>query len=367
MIDPKDLISIYGVVALARGAGHRLTDSSFRSYVSRGDAPAPATHYRRQPFWHREAVLGWLERRQDGRRAEAPHPPRLQLNITHELDIAPSIGDAELAEAALDQLPRIIKDSAELVGLNRQRKDTVARRLEQTPTTPWRLDTVLTKVRENRRIREDEAALAKFSDRLAEAETFHRAACDDYEATIQWLSAVQAWATSRAATVSAEREARQASEWMATLDDDVPTSDLTTTRAYADEDPSRVSYIVGSPKRWADMNAEERANVPESRIILTGADFAYTWRVPGHIGDWRLSWHRTHLYLERRNPTSRGLVLPLAEVPSAVGLLEYEIAWLRPFEQISNLSGATGLLLREIQLQDRVGWPLLDRSANLKR
>lgn len=365
MIDPKDLISIYGVVALARGAGHRLTDSSFRSYVSRGDAPVPATHYRRQPFWHREAVWGWLQRRQDGRRAEAPRPPRLQLGVTQELDLAPSIGDAELAEAALDQLPRIIKDSAELVGLNRQRKDTVAQRLEQAPKTPWRLDTALAKIRENRRIREDEAALAKFSDRLAEAEAFHRAACDDYEAAIQWLSTVQAWATFRTATVSAEREARQASEWMATLDDEVPTSEITTTRAYADEDPSRVSYIVGSPKHWADMDTKERANVPESRIILTGADFAYTWRVPGHSGDWRLSWHRTHLYLEKRSSTARGLVLPLAEVPSAVGLLDYEIAWLSPFEQISNLSGATGLLLREIQLQEKAGWPLLVRGWDL--
>ncbi len=45
-------------------SGRRIAPATFRSYVSRGQAPAAAVRIGREPLWQRSAINAWLRERQ---------------------------------------------------------------------------------------------------------------------------------------------------------------------------------------------------------------------------------------------------------------------------------------------------------------
>lgn len=57
-----DLLTVAEVLALLAERGRTITASTWRAYVARGQAPAPARRISRTPLWDRADVLAWATR-----------------------------------------------------------------------------------------------------------------------------------------------------------------------------------------------------------------------------------------------------------------------------------------------------------------
>lgn len=349
---------MYGAVALSWWKGRRCTESTFRTYVSRGDAPEPVTRVRRQPFWSRKQLEAWLAADVDQRRAAPVDPPALELADPSLLDVEEDSGDAIRAAQALEQLPGVIAELEQIVGANQRRQDAVVERHQDAVLTSLSPGAIVEWAMASRRARAEEQEIELLAGRVDRALPHLQAARGDLERTKQWIEQVRAWSTAVATDLAAERESRTADAWLRGLDDHLPLDGALTTVEYALADPARVSYLISSGQRtWADLSPEERRAVEPGAIVLDGADFGYRWVIPIRAGEWRLSWRRSEMYFELRAPHEDPIVLPLASIEPPAALLRDEIEWLAPFERIQSTPGAAGLLLREIELEDSVGWP----------
>lgn len=365
----RDLVSVYGAVALSWGKGRRCTESTFRTYVSRGDAPEPVTRVRRQPFWSRAQLGAWLAADVDQRRSAPVDPPALELADPGLLDVEEDSGDAVFAAQALERLPGVIAELEQIVGANRRRQEAVVERHQDAVLTSLSPGAIVEWAMASRRARADQQEIERLAGRVDRALPHLQAARGDLERTKQWIEQVRAWSTAVATDLAAERESRTADAWLRGLDEHLPLDGALPTVEYALADPSRVSYLINSgqgpwgafaPEQkplWGDLSPEERRAVDPGAIVLDGADFGYRWSIPIRAGEWRLSWHRSEMYFEFRSPHEDPIVLPLASIEPPATLLRDEIEWLAPFERIQSTPGAAGLLLREIELEDSVGWP----------
>lgn len=57
-----DRLTVTEVLALLVEQGRTITASTWRAYVARGQAPAPAVHISRTPLWDRAEVIAWNTR-----------------------------------------------------------------------------------------------------------------------------------------------------------------------------------------------------------------------------------------------------------------------------------------------------------------
>ncbi len=57
-----DLLTVADVLTLLTELGRPISASTWRAYVARGQAPAPAAHISRTPLWDRAEVIAWNAR-----------------------------------------------------------------------------------------------------------------------------------------------------------------------------------------------------------------------------------------------------------------------------------------------------------------
>lgn len=63
-MDIRGLLTVDQVLALFTDeTGKIIAAKTFRSYVARGRAPAPAEHIGRTPLWKRNDILAWIRDR----------------------------------------------------------------------------------------------------------------------------------------------------------------------------------------------------------------------------------------------------------------------------------------------------------------
>lgn len=382
-------VSTLGAIGQAyRIADVRTTLSSFRSYVSRGEAPAPAFKVGRQPFWDRQDIWTWAKKfaqKSPTRNAEAEPPGALALGQwTHRaLGSLPAPGEAsdvERAYLALTHLPRYIAQC----GQAEAHHGRMAREQEEASlrvATPAR---TLADHWDGWRLRRQTAASSDAADtyRRWQQETRQAMAAAQRElgATQEWLTRVQAW-TAEQTVIRRRRETDTAFEgWLeaAAAQHRVSSAELIPTHVYAANDRHRIAYLMdaASGPNAEDLTFEALSKARRGSIALAGADFGYEWRVltehdPAFLNrsvseaaaGWRLSWNQctTEMYLERRKERVQPMVYPLTSLPTSA-TFEAVVAWMEPFETLSRFPGAFGVLKQEIAIQEASGWVSLDRD-----
>lgn len=387
-------VSVLGAVALAYSAARvKVTLSSFRSYVSRGDAPAPAFREGRQPFWDSAEVRKWANEyasRTQGPVAEVEPPGPLLLSSWREpgaeIPGAGKISDLERAYLALEQLPKVIdRYSAMATGLAvraQEFEEDLAMAPERpsfwaNPAENWRAARALRAVRDG---------MPALKGRHLEYEVLRDQATAELEHVAGWLERAVAWLPLRAEVRRRQQLHSAFDDWLlsAALESVLPRGAVQSTYEFAVADPARVSYLLGGSesggRSWPTRHIASHPEIPQNSIVLAGVDFGFRWHVyeehgiapakstPGVAnsgGDWRIAWiPETHeLYAELRDSGTNGVHL-ITTVPE-VATFESMLTWLSPFESIQRFPGAFGLLQQEIAIQKSTGWRGL-ASLNLE-
>jgi len=77
MANPHRLTTDQVVDLIKEETGTELSASTFRGYVSRGQAPAPVEKIGRTPLWKRSEIVAWANNRPgQGARIDIPKPRR---------------------------------------------------------------------------------------------------------------------------------------------------------------------------------------------------------------------------------------------------------------------------------------------------
>lgn len=356
-------LSIYGAIATAHSRDVHLTESGFRSYVSRGNIPSPTLRHERQPFWAPKDITEWAQP-VDRRRQPEPAPPEpLNLRASNLLDPAP-VEDPQLAHAALLQLPERI---VELEAVANAHHERAAQAIEasEPPTlgqlTPLELSRWWN---ESRRARAQRELSDTHFTREVEAWAELEAAREDLARAGAWLERTRAWLAWAARDLELRDEHTAFDRWLATVSDELRPTVFTPIRDWVLEDASRVAWIHRGPHHsaaamgsWDALSLPERREYPIEHIVLGGGDFGYRWTVPGLPGACRLSWIEDtgELYFVQATQITHPAVAPIAVLPAGSSF-HAVMDWLRPFEQIAAHSSAYGLLALEIGLQQSTAW-----------
>lgn len=342
----KGPTSVYGALAVAHAHGVHLTESSFRSAVSRGKAPRPALSEGRQPYWQRSDITSWATGFTDGRRGERPPAPgALALRAPENLkgDVS---GELEQAYQAATQLPEEISNLEQTIAALEQRYQSITAPPEPTSkaskTGPLNLRELFKNARS---ARSDEQTLAWLTPYLDETRDELTSARHDLGRAIEWLPKAQAWIEWAQYRLTTRGEHGSFTRWL--------------------ENQSAAHADTGRTVTVTDWIAEDDARVArtetthsgEPRTILNGADFGYSWTVPGIDRDCRMSWIQAtgELYLVNADPARQHIVRVIATIPRGTSIDEM-ISWLEPFESIMDTPGAYGLLMLEIALQQTTDW-----------
>lgn len=390
-------VSTLGAIALAsQHAQVRVTLSSFRTYVSRGEAPAAVLREGRQPFWNPDDIRAWAEsfasrtQRQDG---DIAPPPPLLLSDWREVrgTAIPAAGEAsELvrAYAAREQLPSMIASFAKAEAAHATSAQIAQVELDEELDTGWSLSTLLANSRTLRAKRATREGLPLLLEaQRINAERRERATAE-LEHVEEWIAAAEEWVPARAEQRRRQDAQRAFEEWLQELGEQsrIPTTGLFDTRDFAILNPARVSYLTGNKAEdepgWRQNAAEVLAGERGNGIVLAGADFGYKWLLEhdledaagadnhdwgargGWDGRWRLSWAQEtgELYFETRT-ARRGLVALVGRIPDVAGF-QAVYTWLAPFEALQRTRGAYALLMQEIQIQESTGWRGLSALAS---
>lgn len=393
-------VSTLGAIALAsQHAQVRVTLSTFRTYVSRGEAPAAVLREGRRPFWNPDDIRAWAESfasRTQGKDSDVAPPPPLQLSDWHEvrgasIPVAAEASELVRAYAAREQLPSMIASFAKAEANHATSAQIEHDDLDEELYTGWSLSTLLA----NSRILRAKRATREGLPLLLEAQRINaerrERATAELEHVEEWIEAAEEWVPARAEQRRRQDTQRAFEEWLQELGEQsrIPTTGLFDTRDFAILNPARVSYLVGNRPEdepgWRQNAAEVLAGERGDDIVLAGADFGNEWLLEhdledvveadshgwgvrgGWDGRWRLSWaHETgELYFETRT-ARRGLVALVGRIPDVAGF-QAVYTWLAPFEALQRTPGAYALLTQEIQIQESTGWRGLSVLASTEQ
>lgn len=373
-------LSIYGALAVAYDHGTRLTLPTFRGYVSNGDAPKPAAHVGRQPFWERSEITAWAsEFLRDARKQEPVQGPgRLELEIIDHLNAQwleldseqiEVMSDAELAFECWKRLPGLISRLRNLQHSWAQKVKWHADELElysERSGLPS-LATVLQWMGDRRVARQCQEELERVQEKHLHTSNLLSVAEKDLDRCETWLAQLRGWARWSETLQRDARESAALERWWDALDAEVETwsGRAVPMKEFAMSSPDHVSYVMDEGD-WGTLSEQQRNAADSGAIVLSGADYGYYWTVPGWSGRWRLSWILSsgELYLEYRNPHEALVVIPVAKTPAqgrTTSMADVS-RWLEPFERIQRRKGTLGLLAREIGVQSKLGWPSLVRD-----
>lgn len=350
-------LSIYGAIALAHSLGVHLTESSFRSAVSRERAPRAAFTENRQPYWDRQTIATWANSYTDGRRGDTPAAPGpLNLQAAHLLTGTPG-SDVEHAHHAIAQLPAIISDLERATTDQESAYARAAKNAEPPQLEDFTLKGIARLLRESRSARTTAQTLDTYAEHLTHAQALLDATRHDLDHANTWLTRAHAYTEWAAQQRHTRDQHATFTQWL----NQTPTIGHTTPiDTWIRDDPRRIAYINGHSKmrQWNDLTDHERDALPTDDIILNGADFGYKWHVPDINGTCRLSWisATNELYLVATPTPNPPNVTTLTTLPNDTSL-EAVIAWMNPFERaLHENPNAYGLLAREITYQNNTGW-----------
>lgn len=361
--------------------GFGQTPATFASNVSRDKAPKPDLHLARTPLWAPESVEAHEPPADRRREAEPTQPGPLELDTIKMFEKAEGLpgnsaprllanadGPFDLARLAVLHLPEFISEWAAAADSHEneatQAHIAAAQAEEKVPyifSNP---------VRWLRLSRESRASWERSSEQWARADGAHdvvEAAQADLDRAEAWLTRAKSWAAWWEQDVESRRTHKALDTWLADLlEEHRPRPEhLVRTLDWVTENPTRIAFIndMGDHREkatvWARLTPEQRAGLEPGQIILGGGDLGYNWRVPGLDERCRLSFVQAtgELYLvASRSASGRGgVVLPLCTIPHTS--FDAVIQWVAPFERMLSHPSAYGLLVEEVRLQEKLGWP----------
>lgn len=364
-------ISVYAALAVCHHHGALLTETTWRSYVSRYKAPRPANHLKREPFWDQDAVAAWARERSDGRNdtgRSAPAP----LRITTPLDAADANTPMhERAQMAVEQLPATLRGLDRAIANARNPSTVSAGAPPSSDSAGERLAGTIRQAEISTTLAPP-SSLDRAEQQVAELEAARLHVARDLSAAQEWLEHLARWALRLTSDTTEAKPSAANATWRAStlqqgeawLDRAVPV--LT----WAHEDPRRIAYIHPHGGRegvpWRDASAAELDGLGVQEIRLDGVVYAGRWEIPGSTGRWSLAWspRTSELYLENElhsaRPDEGRSVVPVAQLPTG-STQETVAAWLDPFLAIGPDPLAAGLLAGEVALQESLRWPSIAR------
>ncbi|PPF32672.1 hypothetical protein C5E05_19400 [Pseudoclavibacter sp. AY1H1] len=357
-------MSIYGAIAIAHSGGLDLTDSTFRSYASKGRAPRAVTHVGRQPFWNPDEIWPWAKPADKRRDSEPDRPGPLELEALHLLAEPPE-DELGQAYAALLQLPTIV-DKLEAGTASHKEKYLRSARASMdppidsfTPASLARWFFASRRARQTREVTAEHLALT----RLAQQE--ESTARSDLSRARAWLPKAAAWAEWAQQDLDLRADHVAFDRWLDSYAKQFqpPAHAFISVKEWCSQDPARVAYLHSDhsygepPTAWKRLDTTQQNLIAEDRIELAGADFGYRWRIPGQPLEHRLSWHEStgELYLCEALRRNGSKVLPLTQLPAGTTLRQV-MDWLLPFEQMIGHPSAFGLLSLELEVQRSTNW-----------
>lgn len=368
-------VSIFGAVAIAHVRGLDLTAETFRSYASKGRAPRPVTHEGRQPFWDSDELWSWAKPADRRRESEPEKPGPLTLEVLHLLPDAPGDELGRAYEAVL-KLPLLIDQLAAGTAAHEEKYLRSARASLDPQIESFTLAALTRWFVASRRARQNKDATAEQLELTFLAQRTEAAARADLRTARAWLPRATAWAEWARRDLDIRADHAAFDRWLAAYAEQFtpPAQAYVALKTWCSADDRRVAYLHSEsisdsrPEFWEGLGQGDRDRLAENRIELTGADFGYQWRVPGHPLEHRLSWNQRtgDLYLCEALRRTGSKVLPLASLPTGT-TLKQTMDWLTPFEMMAGHTSAFGLLSLEIDLQLGTNWrslrPMKDRKS----
>lgn len=378
-------IPIAGVLAILAQGAHPLAASTWRTYVSRGTAPQPASHIGVTPMWDAAVVQQWADQREEDLAAAAgvlppARPVRLRHTATHGIDLDPTLPAYEALDAAERQLRE--RYGAITADLPRHHRALDRARADHQDAldgagTITQMAGQLTHLGRVGRTR----VIAEFAEtRMASLLQLRDALKDDLDTIGPAVDRMLAWAKQRAVEKGLEAESSElAREWADRYIAPGAIGRVYSPRDFVLEDPRRLAR--SSDPRLDGLIGDEaieylRTADHDIALVLEGVDFSYDWHLdepdmtkilddtnryltPASL--WRVSWiPETHeLYAEALHENRVWL---LAEDLPRAGQRQIE-TWLNPFERCQRQRNSLPWLAREADQQRQDGWPAIPPAS----
>ena len=404
-MSPNAALTLEEVLTLAAGSGRPVTASTFRTYVAKKQAPQPASRRGRTPLWDRAEIEAWAVSEHD--RVSYIHAEETLLAIQ---PAALSRAPISLRPTHLVQIDPALPFPEALV----KAEDELENRIGHLREVSERLATVLPDRRapvDDRRTQPQQGLIARLLQR--------RDSTRNYRMQMQELSEVTAeFAATSAALQDAQDDLGVVREsifgllsWAAAEKrrrlDLVLTAELEQERAERRLDERRgqlycsaIEFIRDDPKRlsWVSSASGDRDKPAKSEVleaiagtrsdldpravflVLSGADFGYTWRQDESdtdmdysnkpAGSWRISWIEStgDLYAQHRpgrrgwqSPTTRSIndskVWLIGRTPRTS--LRAMITWLSPLERRQSERNSLSIVFDAFDQQQSAGFPAL--------
>lgn len=374
----RDGLTLQQVLVVCAEAGRPLTESTFRTYVSKGNAPAPAHKEGRVPIWDAEQIAAWaageLESVNSRHAAELYAQAHVAADASGPLMLhSEHLITLDLTLPTHEAVVKLEKDLTERLGALEdavtRMEQTLGRRLTTEPEREVDGGTTLMRILRRwnggRQDRARQAYLDQIAGHLAITRGARDAAAHDLPAVKSWIAGLLMWAhdeqTRRhqqllSEEVAAERAAREL--------------DLTAC-------VTEVEFVRADHRRLAWFSCDrdiDRAQVlamidaghdPQVYLGLGGADFGYRWRHDStdnphwrdHAqGSWRVSWIDSTGELYAHSTHHHKVLLLGVTRPTTV---ETMIAWMLPLESQQSQRNSLALLAAAFREQQEAGFPNL--------
>lgn len=376
-----DLISIHGCLAILahRTVGVpgddsiRFTSSSFRSYVSRSMLPQPVTTISGTRFWSRAEIQDAAVRMRKERRAAEPDevaaPGPLRLKSPNRVPNIEALSDPQAAEAVIAQADA---DIAALEGQisTQQTQQTHVENLMLTIQQQQEAESFIQRLLSDRRLRSLEGNQQNYLNGERSAAIALGVAMQDKSSAQAWIEETSCWVRWRDHVMQHQAESASYQQAREDLGEVIARhqNHLVSASQWAQEDPRRLApaWLPEGVEPTEESVSDYLSRHPHGidQRHLGGGDFAYSWKGDALLRrgiEWRLSWIEglgDLYFVELSRGSGPGHVLPVGRTPRGTHFSAI-INWLEPFERLCREQNSIGLILEEVALQQRCGWPSL--------
>lgn len=367
------LVSTYGLQSLLAQHGDRLTIGTLRSYVSRGTLPEPAETIRGTRFWRASTIYEEISEQERGQEEAPPAPSPFRPESASFLEPLEGMTEREQADWLLRNGREEVLhlDVLRQIAENKEEGAEAVVRMEADVQEARRgIRALAGQLAMNRTMRATQATLERLRPYRQALTKQIDALEGDMEDARRWLISMLDWTDARVREEMRRESSRSYQNERENLQEDLHRvqDQLISVNEWALQNPGRLA-LAHMPKGFTATTEDVQEYLQEhpgglNGNHLAGADFDYRWDGPALRGEvpWRLSWIQStrELYLVSQPKDRQGAaVLRAAVLPSGTTLTQM-MRWLGPLEGACQERNSIAVLLKEIALQEKCGWPSLE-------
>lgn len=376
------LITLQQVLIACAEADRPLAANTFRTYVAKGLAPAPAHRQGRVALWEATQVRSWaagglgslagqhaaeLYARANPT-ADASSPLAVRAEHLVRLDDTLSAHEAAVKLEA-DLVDRLAMLADEVARIETLMGRQLAHQRASGPAEGAIVGRILRRCKAAHEDRARQLYLQALAEQLAAARAGRDAAKANLTATRSWIAGLLVWAQNEQA-----RRHKAVLEQEAAAERSLDLSGCVSEAQFVRQDHRRLAWFTpdGELDRAEVLARIDAGADPKVRLVLEGADFGYRWRLDGTdrphrsgsaehaAGTWRVSWINSTSELYAHNPRHHQVLLLGATPPTSLSTM---IAWLAPMERHQSQRNSLAMLAEAVTEQREAGFPNLTTSA----